>query len=272
MVALLAPAPNSSLMAGLRARLNNCCAIVSNIQPMLATLSTNQWYPVNSRHHAYFCPPAPSTVGDMKLLFYIVALTRSPTFSAAIWHASITTPREFSTFCGAMWGGRPRPQPAPWPACPLGRPHSWGLASASCLHTLILRHAVLASLPLRRAPRCAAPGSPLPPRSTFDFPAAPPPLPPRLRVSASKSSSPSTRPAPHKTSVVPSGTRLHQPEHLRIVPPEHPLRACRPPPRQDPAYPSPSIFGSYPGNTAFHDALPMCRATSSPSTSRKAVF
>src|ERR1017187_1869318 len=81
MVALLAPAPNSSLMAGLRARLNNCCAIVSNIQPMLATLSTNQWYPVNSRHHAYFCPPAPSTVGDMKLLFYIVAVTRSPTFS-----------------------------------------------------------------------------------------------------------------------------------------------------------------------------------------------
>src|ERR1019366_7863325 len=130
MVALLAPAPNSSLMAGLRARLNNCCAIVSNIQPMLATLSTNQWYPVNSRHHAYFCPPAPSTVGDMKLLFYIVAATRSPTFSAAIWHASITTPREFSTFCGAMWGGRPRPRPAPWPACPLGRPHSWGHASA----------------------------------------------------------------------------------------------------------------------------------------------
>src|ERR1035441_4483874 len=83
MVALLAPAPNSSLMAGLRARLNNCCAIVSNIQPMLATLSTNQWYPVNSRHHAYFCPPAPSTVGDMKLLFYIVAVTRSPTFSGA---------------------------------------------------------------------------------------------------------------------------------------------------------------------------------------------
>src|ERR1019366_8917285 len=82
MVALLAPAPNSSLMAGLRARLNNCCAIVSNIQPMLATLSTNQWYPVNSRHHAYFCPPAPSTVGDMKLLFYIVALTRSPAFSS----------------------------------------------------------------------------------------------------------------------------------------------------------------------------------------------
>src|ERR1017187_1110053 len=81
MVALLAPAPNSSLMAGLRARLNNCCAIVSNIQPMLATLSTNQWYPVNSRHHAYFCPPAPSTVGDMKLLFYIAAATRSPTFS-----------------------------------------------------------------------------------------------------------------------------------------------------------------------------------------------
>src|ERR1035438_9367006 len=105
MVALLARAPNSSLMAGLRARLNNCCAIVSNIQPMLATLSTNQWYPVNSRHHAYFCPPAPSTVGDMKLLFYIVAATPSPTFSAAIWHASITTPREFSTFCGAMWGG-----------------------------------------------------------------------------------------------------------------------------------------------------------------------
>src|ERR1017187_5756617 len=130
MVALLEPAPNSSLMAGLRARLNNCCAIVSNIQPMLATLSTNQWYPVNSRHHAYFCPPAPSTVGDMKLLFYIVAATRSPTFSAAIWHASITTPREFSTFCGAMWGGRPRPRPAPWPACPLGRPHSWGHASA----------------------------------------------------------------------------------------------------------------------------------------------
>jgi hypothetical protein len=50
---------------------------------MLATLSTNQWYPVNSRHHAYFCPPAPSTVGDMKLLFYIVAATRSPTFSSA---------------------------------------------------------------------------------------------------------------------------------------------------------------------------------------------
>src|ERR1035437_7736156 len=97
MVALLAPAPNSSLLAGLRARVNTVCAIVSNIQPMLATLSTNQWYPVNSRHHAYFCPPAPSTVGDMKLLFYIVAATRSPTFSAAIWHASITTPREFST-------------------------------------------------------------------------------------------------------------------------------------------------------------------------------
>src|ERR1035437_1434596 len=113
MVALLAPAPNSSLMAGLRARLNNCCAIVSNIQPMLATLSTNQWYPVNSRHHAYFCPPAPSTVGDMKLLFYIVAATPSPAFSTAIWHASITTPREFSAFCGAMWGGRPG-RPALW--------------------------------------------------------------------------------------------------------------------------------------------------------------
>src|ERR1017187_3303626 len=220
MVALLAPAPNSSLMAGLRARLNNCCAIVSNIQPMLATLSTNQWYPVNSRHHAYFCPPAPSTVGDMKLLFYIVAATPSPTFSTAIWHASITTPREFSTFCGAMWGGRPRPRPTPFVgAC-------FSLASASCLHTLILRHAVLASLPQRRAPRCAAPGSPLPPRSTFDFPAAPPPLPPRLRASASKSSSPPTRPAPHKTSVVPSETRLHQPEHLRIVPREHRFPRC----------------------------------------------
>ncbi len=43
MVALLAPAPSSSLIAGLRARLKNCCAMVSNIQPMLATLSTNQW-------------------------------------------------------------------------------------------------------------------------------------------------------------------------------------------------------------------------------------
>src|ERR1035441_15237 len=78
MVALVAPAPKSSLMAGLRARLNNCCAMVSNIQPMLATLSTNQWYPDNSRHHAYFRPP--SAVGNMKLLFYIAAVTRSPSF------------------------------------------------------------------------------------------------------------------------------------------------------------------------------------------------
>ena len=35
--------PSSSLMAGLRARLKSCCAMVSNIQPMLATLNTNQW-------------------------------------------------------------------------------------------------------------------------------------------------------------------------------------------------------------------------------------
>ena len=37
----LAP-PSSSRIAGLRARLNSCCAMVSNIQPMLATLNTNQ--------------------------------------------------------------------------------------------------------------------------------------------------------------------------------------------------------------------------------------
>src|ERR1035438_142892 len=190
MVALLARAPNSSLMAGLRARLNNCCAIVSNIQPMLATLSTNQWYPVNSRHHAYFCPPAPSTVGDMKLLFYIVALTRSPTFSAAIWHASITTPREFSTFCGAMWGG-----------------------------ALALRARLLTSPLLLRL---------------------------FLRASASP--------------------RQNHPLH-----PLAPLPTRRASSRPKPAYTSPSIFGSYPGNTAFHDALPMCRDTSSPSTSRKSV-
>ena len=40
-VALLTPAPSSSLIAGLRARLNNCCAMVSNIQPMIATIRTN---------------------------------------------------------------------------------------------------------------------------------------------------------------------------------------------------------------------------------------
>src|ERR1035437_2283312 len=154
MVALLAPAPNSSLLAGLRARVNTVCAIVSNIQPMLATLSTNQWYPVNSRHHAYFCPPAPSTVGDMKLLFYIVAATPSPTFGAAIWHASITTPREFSAFCGAMWGGRPRPRPAPWAGRPWGPPPLGGdcftLFSPSSLPPLFFRHPFPPALPLRR--------------------------------------------------------------------------------------------------------------------------
>src|ERR1035441_4182224 len=57
----------------------------------------------------------------------------------------------------------------------------------------------------------------------------------------------------------------------------HPLHPLAPLPttrassRPKPAYTSPSIFGSYPGNTAFHDALPMCRDTSSPSTSRKSV-
>src|ERR1039457_5246123 len=164
MVALLARAPNSSLMAGLRARLNNCCAIVSNIQPMLATLSTNQWYPVNSRHHAYFCPPAPSTVGDMKLLFYIVAATPSPTFSTAIWHASITTPREFSTFCGAMWGVRLAAQPR----------------DLRCLRARLLTSPLLLRLFLR-ASASPRPNHPLPrparsPRLLF----FPPPLPPRL--------------------------------------------------------------------------------------------
>ena len=24
---------------------------------------------------------------------------------------------QVTRLCGAMWGGRPRPQPAPWPAC-----------------------------------------------------------------------------------------------------------------------------------------------------------
>src|SRR5476649_1582892 len=62
-----APPPSNSRMAGLRARLKSCWAMVSNIQPMLATLNTNQWYPFSSRYQAYFG-------SDMKLLFYIAAL------------------------------------------------------------------------------------------------------------------------------------------------------------------------------------------------------
>src|SRR5450432_985983 len=75
--AVVAPLPSSSRMAGLRARLKSCWAMVSNIQPMLATLNTNQWYRVSSRYQAYFRPSAPASeeeVGDMKLLFYIAAL------------------------------------------------------------------------------------------------------------------------------------------------------------------------------------------------------
>ena len=67
----VAPLPSNSAMAGRRARLNNCCAIVSNIQPMLATLRTNQWYPVNSRYQAYFGSAlADDSVLDMNLQFY----------------------------------------------------------------------------------------------------------------------------------------------------------------------------------------------------------
>ena len=36
-----APGPSKSRMAGLRARLNNCCAMVSNIHPTAATATTN---------------------------------------------------------------------------------------------------------------------------------------------------------------------------------------------------------------------------------------
>src|SRR5450432_3719291 len=74
--AVVAPLPSSSRMAGLRARLKSCWAMVSNIQPMLATLNTNQWYRVSSRYQAYFRSPAPASEeegGDMKLLFYIAA-------------------------------------------------------------------------------------------------------------------------------------------------------------------------------------------------------
>src|SRR5437588_6168931 len=72
-IALVAPLPSSSRMAGLRARLKSCWAIVSNIQPRLATLNTNQWYPFRSRYQAYFRAMAPvvEPVGDMTLLFYI---------------------------------------------------------------------------------------------------------------------------------------------------------------------------------------------------------
>src|SRR5262249_23786918 len=47
-------------------RLKSCWAIVSNIQPRLATERTNQWYRFRSLYHLY----GGSIDGDMKLLFY----------------------------------------------------------------------------------------------------------------------------------------------------------------------------------------------------------
>ncbi len=41
---------NSSVTAGLRARLNNCWSIVSKSQPSEATMKTNHWYRVSSFH------------------------------------------------------------------------------------------------------------------------------------------------------------------------------------------------------------------------------
>src|SRR4051812_21684543 len=66
-----APCPSNSAIAGLRARLKSCCAIVSNIQPELAMARTNQWYEFSSRYQGPLetCRPAsiaaafPSSIG-----------------------------------------------------------------------------------------------------------------------------------------------------------------------------------------------------------------
>jgi hypothetical protein len=47
----LPPALSSSVIAGRRARLNNCWSIVSKSQPSDAMTRTNQWSRVSSRYH-----------------------------------------------------------------------------------------------------------------------------------------------------------------------------------------------------------------------------
>ena len=52
--------PRSSVIAGFRARLKNCWSIVSKSQPSEATMNTNHWYRVTSRHQG---APSSSAAG-----------------------------------------------------------------------------------------------------------------------------------------------------------------------------------------------------------------